>query len=65
MKGKTAIITGGGSGFGRESALNLAKRGANISIVDISEEMGEKTVKLCKDMGVDAIFTKADVSKSG
>lgn len=63
MKGKTAIITGGGSGFGREAALNLARRGANISIVDISEEKGEETVKLCQDIGVDAMFTKADVGK--
>lgn len=63
MKGKTAIITGGGSGFGREAALNLAKRGANIAIVDISEEKGEETVKLCKELGVDAFFIKADVSK--
>lgn len=63
MQGKTAIITGGGSGFGREAALNLAKRGANISIVDISEDMGEETVRLCEEIGADAIFTKADVSK--
>lgn len=63
MKGKTAIITGGGSGFGREAALNLARRGANICIVDISEEKGEETVKLCQDIGVDAMFTKADVGK--
>ena len=62
MKGKTAIITGGGSGFGREAALSLAKKGVNISIVDVSKENGEETVKLCKGLGVDAIFTKADVS---
>lgn len=63
MQGKTAIITGGGSGFGRESAIKLAQRGANISVVDISQEHGEETVKLCKELGVDAIFVKADVSK--
>lgn len=63
MQGKTAIITGGGSGFGRETALKLAERGANISIVDLSEENGEETVKLCKDKGTDAIFVEADVSK--
>ncbi|MGI6050697.1 MAG: SDR family NAD(P)-dependent oxidoreductase [Acetivibrionales bacterium] len=36
MDRKTAIITGGGSGFGREVALQLAKKGTNITIVDIS-----------------------------
>ncbi|NLY79880.1 MAG: SDR family oxidoreductase [Lysinibacillus sp.] len=63
MQGKTAIITGGGSGFGRETAIKLAERGANISIVDVSKEQGNETVKLCKEIGVDAIFIEADVSK--
>lgn len=63
MQGKTAIITGGGSGFGRETAIKLAQRGASISIVDLSKENGEETVKLCKELGVDAIFVEADVSK--
>lgn len=63
MQGKTAIITGGGSGFGRETAIKLAQKGANISVVDLSEAHGEETVKLCKELGVDAIFIKADVSK--
>jgi NAD(P)-dependent dehydrogenase (short-subunit alcohol dehydrogenase family) len=35
MEKKTAIITGGGSGFGREVALQLARKGINISVVDI------------------------------
>ncbi|WP_409272804.1 SDR family NAD(P)-dependent oxidoreductase [Neobacillus sp. SCS-31] len=63
MKGKTAIITGGGSGFGRETALKLAEKGTNISIVDLSREKGEETVRLCKERGGDAIFIQADVSK--
>ena len=63
MQGKTAIITGGGSGFGRETAIKLAQRGANISVVDVSKEQGEETVKLCKQLGTNAIFIEADVSK--
>ena len=63
MQGKTAIITGGGSGFGRETAIKLAQRGANISVVDVSKKQGEETVKLCKQLGTDAIFIEADVSK--
>jgi NAD(P)-dependent dehydrogenase (short-subunit alcohol dehydrogenase family) len=63
MQGKTAIITGGGSGFGRETSIKLAQRGANISVVDVSKEQGEETVKLCKQLGTDAIFIEADVSK--
>ncbi len=63
MQGKTVIITGGGSGFGREVALKLAKKGTNVSVVDISKEHGEETVRLCKELGCDAIFIQADVSK--
>ena len=63
MQGKTAIITGGGSGFGRETSIKLAQRGANISVVDVSKEQGEETVKLCKQLGTNAIFIEADVSK--
>lgn len=63
MQRKTAIITGGGSGFGRETALKLAEEGKNISIVDLSKEKGEETVQLCKELGSDAIFVQADVSK--
>ena len=32
MKGKTAIITGGGSGFGQETAVKLAQKGANVCV---------------------------------
>lgn len=63
MDRKTAIITGGGSGFGREVALQLAKKGTNITIVDISKENGEETVRLCKELASEAIFVQADVSK--
>ncbi|KGM46282.1 SDR family NAD(P)-dependent oxidoreductase [Neobacillus niacini] len=63
MQGKTAIITGGGSGFGREAALKLAQKGVNISVVDLSKEKGEETVQLCEELGSAAIFIQADVSK--
>ena len=63
MQGKTAIITGGGSGFGRETAIKLAQKGVNISVVDLSKENGEETVNLCNKLGSDAIFIQADVSK--
>lgn len=63
MEGKTAIITGGGSGFGQGTAVKLAQKGANLCIVDISEENGLETVELCQKEGVKALFVQADVSK--
>jgi NAD(P)-dependent dehydrogenase (short-subunit alcohol dehydrogenase family) len=63
MQRKTAIITGGGSGFGREVALQLTKKGTNVSVVDISKENGEETARLCRELGGEAIFIQADVGK--
>lgn len=61
---KTAIITGGGSGLGQSTAVRLAEEGVDIAIVDISEKGGNETVEMVKQLGPDAIFIKADVSKS-
>ncbi|MBX0316474.1 SDR family NAD(P)-dependent oxidoreductase [Planococcus glaciei] len=61
---KTAIITGGGSGLGQATAVRLAKEGVNIAVVDVSEKGGNETVEMVKELGPDAIFIKADVSKA-
>ena len=60
---KVAIITGAGSGLGQVTAVRLAKEGVNIVAVDVSEKGGNETVEMVKQLGVDAIFIKADVSK--
>lgn len=44
LRGKVALITGGGSGVGREAAICMAKRGARLVLWDISEE-GMKITK--------------------
>lgn len=61
---KTAIITGAGSGLGQSAAVRLAEEGINIAIVDVNEQGGNETVEMVKQLGPDAIFIKADVSKS-
>ncbi|NJP38421.1 SDR family NAD(P)-dependent oxidoreductase [Alkalicoccus luteus] len=61
---KTAIITGGGSGIGYATAMQLADKGINITIVDINDENGNETVRLLKEKNVDAIYVNANVSKS-
>lgn len=64
LKGKTAIITGGGTGIGRAAALMLAERGANIVInYSRSIESAEETQADIKKLGVDCMTVKADVSK--
>ena len=64
LKGKTAIITGGGTGIGRATALMLAERGADIVInYSRSEESAIKTRDEVQSYGVKCIVVQADVSK--
>jgi len=61
---KVALITGAGSGIGREAALLFAKEGAPVVVVDINSTSGHETVALVKAAGGEAAFTRADVSKA-
>ena len=45
MDSKVAIVTGGASGIGKISALELAKSGLRIAIIDVNEENGKKVVE--------------------
>ena len=60
LAGKTAIVTGGGSGIGRSVAILYAAEGANTIVSDINEKEGEETVQLIKEKGGEAFFIKAD-----
>ncbi|UOQ84711.1 SDR family NAD(P)-dependent oxidoreductase [Gracilibacillus salinarum] len=61
---KVAVVTGAGSGLGQSVAVKLAEKGINVSVVDISEDGGQETVKMIEENGAKAIFVKADVSKA-
>lgn len=63
FQGKIVLVTGGGSGIGRATALAFGKEKAKVVIADLSVEGGEKTVGMIKDVGGEAIFVKADVSQ--
>ncbi|MBI1822517.1 MAG: glucose 1-dehydrogenase [Nitrospirae bacterium] len=63
LKDKVALITGGGSGIGRETALLFSAEGASVVVVDKDAPGGNQTVALIKSSGGKAIFVQADVSK--
>ncbi|MEH7332470.1 glucose 1-dehydrogenase [Neobacillus drentensis] len=64
LLGKAAIVTGGGGGIGRSTAILFAKEGAKVAVADIDSLLGEETVSLIKETGGEAIFVKTDVSDS-
>jgi len=64
MSGKIALVTGAGMGIGRASALAFAREGAKVVVSDINSDTGKETVSLIKEAGGEAVFVKADVSKS-
>ncbi len=64
LENKVALITGAGSGIGRESALLFAREGAKVVVVDIKDEAGEETVRLLRENGGEATFVHADVSRA-
>lgn len=62
LENKVAIITGGGTGIGKETALLFAKEGAKIVITDINEQSGNDTVRDIQTIGGEAVFIRHDVS---
>jgi 3-oxoacyl-[acyl-carrier protein] reductase len=62
VKDKVVIITGGGSGIGKETGLLFAREGAKVVVADVNEKAGAETVDTIKNAGGEALFARLDVS---
>ncbi|HET8712073.1 MAG TPA: glucose 1-dehydrogenase [Gemmatimonadales bacterium] len=60
---KVALVTGAGSGIGREIAYRYAAEGARVVVSDINEPGGAESVAAIRSRGGTAIFVRADTSK--
>lgn len=61
---KVALITGGGSGIGRVTAITFAEEGARVVVADVDVPGGEETLNLIKSNGGQSIFSNTDVSRA-
>ena len=60
--GSVALITGAGSGIGREAARRFAELGASVVAADVNAHGGAETVGLVQDCGAEGLFVSCDVS---
>ena len=63
LKGKAAIVVGGGGGIGGSTAEMYARKGANVAIVDCKDNVEEVAKDLAEKFGVKTIGLKCDVTK--
>jgi NAD(P)-dependent dehydrogenase (short-subunit alcohol dehydrogenase family) len=64
LEGKVALITGAGSGIGRESALLFSTEGAAVVVVDRDDRGGQETVEAVRTARGRAVYAHADVSRT-
>ncbi len=57
-----AIVTGGGSGIGRQSSIRFAEEGAKVVVSDIDDDGGNETVEMIEADGGEATFVRTDVT---
>jgi NAD(P)-dependent dehydrogenase (short-subunit alcohol dehydrogenase family) len=55
------VVTGGGSGIGRATALAFAREGAKIVVADVNREGGEETLRLIEQNNGEGLFIETDV----
>lgn len=64
LDGKTALVTGGGGGIGRATALAMAREGARVAVADQVETLAAETIGAIEAAGGTAIFVAVDVTRA-
>ena len=64
LENKVALITGGTTGIGRDTAVLFAKEGAKVVFTGRREAEGQQTLDFVREAGGDGMFLKSDVSKA-
>ena len=64
LEGKSALITGGGGGIGRATALAFAREGARLAVADFNEQAAQETVAQVNAAGGQAMTLTGDVTDS-
>ena len=65
LKAKNVVITGASSGIGRATAIEMARRGANVVLAARRLELLEKVAEECRAFGVTAVAVETDVTDAG
>lgn len=64
LAGKHAVITGGGAGIGRETALLFAREGAAVAVADVAEQAAAATAEEIEAAGGTAVAIRVDVAEA-
>jgi 2-hydroxycyclohexanecarboxyl-CoA dehydrogenase len=63
LRGKTALVTGGGRGIGRAIALGLAREGAEVAVLDLLADNAERVRQEVEALGVKGLALPADLTR--